>query len=276
MNLLIIGHGKESFEIRGKQLGRALGARLARVPVASDLAWADLVVLIKHAGLAFADQIRLAGKPVVWDVLDFWKQPEENHLTRNLAEEMLRCRLDAIRPITMIGATQAQASVGNGAYLPHHARPGLTPKPVRNQVAVVAYEGLPKYLGGWERVVSKQCERRGWRFVINPPDLSEADLIVAFRDGMWDGWMCREWKSGVKLVNALAAGRPVITQMSAAWQEIDPVGVTVEVPSELGDAFEYWTPIERRSVAAEAAQYRSSAFTLTHVAEMYRQILATL
>lgn len=46
--------------------------------------------------------------------------------------------------------------------LPHHARPGLEPVPLRKKVRTVAYEGDPRYLGKWAGIVGKECERRGW------------------------------------------------------------------------------------------------------------------
>ena len=107
--------------------------------------------------------------------------------------------------------------------------------------------------------------------MVNPPDLSAADIIVAFRDGVWDGWICREWKSGVKVVNAIAAGRPLISQDSAAVRELGPVGTVVEGPADLVRALDFWTPASTRAIATDQA---SADLNLAAVAETYRQILA--
>lgn len=268
MNILMVGCGAASFEIRGKQLGAAMGARVRKATTPTDLQWADVVVLIKWAGWLEADAVHQAGKPLVWDALDFWRQPDFNACSESEARALLQGTLAKIKPTLTIGATQAMAEACGGAYLPHHARPGLTPKPVRESVTTVAYEGIPKYLGRWANAVLAECNRRGWHFVINPPDLSEADIIVAFRDGPYDGWMCRNWKSGVKYVNAISVGRPIVTQLSSAWAEVQPAGVAIDMPSELSAAFDQWEfGIRRERV------FPSKQFSLEQIAMQYSSIL---
>lgn len=270
MRILILGTGKGSFAVRGQQLGEALQARVSTELRPSDLDWADVVVLVKHAGPLWARAVREARKPLVWDALDFWQQPAQNGWTEGEAVAALRTYLATIRPSVTIGATQAMAEAAGGVYLPHHARPGLAALPASDVVRTVAYEGTKKYLGRWGKAVQAECARRGWTFVINPPHLSGADIIVAFRDGQWDGWACRNWKSGVKLVNAIAAGRPVITQPSAAWDEIQPAGSAIDTPDELSAEFDHWSDLTRRANIARGR----AAFSLGRVAADYGAILA--
>jgi len=271
MNVLMIGPGKQSFDIRGKQLGAALGARVLLKPTPADLAWADVVVLIKWSGWDFAEVVRRAGKPLVWDALDFWRQPDENTFSESEARLLLGQYLRSIKPTLTIGATQAMADACDGVYLPHHARPGMTVTPVREKVQIVVYEGTPKYLGRWAAAIEKECARRGWQFIINPIELGDADLIVAFRDGKWDGWMCRNWKSGVKYVNAMAVGRPIITQHSAAHDEILPSGCALVSIDALSQAFDYWVSPEKRQQVAEST--RRDHYTLENIAKEYQSIL---
>jgi glycosyltransferase involved in cell wall biosynthesis len=113
--------------------------------------------------------------------------------------------------------------------------------------------------------------KRDWAFVINPKDLRDADIIVAFRDGKYDGWMCREWKSGVKIVNAMAAGRPIITQDNAAFRELSPIGTTVTDHQELAAAFDKYADHALRQSAV--SQSRAEALTLERVSARYRRIL---
>jgi hypothetical protein len=141
---------------------------------------------------------------------------------------------------------------------------------------VVAYEGGERYLGRWRGWIEAACKERGWDFVINPSDLRMADIIVGFRDQQWDGWMCREWKSGVKAGNAIAAGRPFISQASAAVREIQPHGSTVETPDKLAAAFDYWAKRDVRAGAVDAARFMASTYRLPSVAFHYRQILASV
>jgi hypothetical protein len=271
MNVLIAGVGAGSWDIRGRQLGGALGARVKQSPTRDDFAWADLVVLVKRAIGLFGAQAQASGKPVVWDALDFWQQPMQNTLREPDAVALVR--RSAWRGLSLIGATNAMATAVDGVYVPHHAWPGLTPAPARPVVRVVAYQGAAHYLGRWAGWVREACEARGWQFVVNPADLREADILVAFRDGQWDGWICREWKSGVKAVNAIAAGRPLITQDSAAVREIRPAGSVVASPDDLGQAFDQWADVAARSVVAEVSRDRALAYRLESVATQYRMVL---
>src|SRR6185295_14754374 len=98
------------------------------------------------------------------------------------------------------------------------------------------------------------------------------DVLVALRGGVWDGWMCRHWKSGVKAVNAILAGRPLIHQDCAATRELAPCGTVVETTSDLPAAFAYWTPYRRRQHVVDVSVERAHAFTVESVAAYYTQV----
>lgn len=275
-NVLIVGGGNGSWQIRGVQIGAVLGARATSNPTADDWRWADVCILVKRAVCKFAATAHIFDVPIVWDALDFWNQPEANSLT---PEEALFqfAYSDVFHPAIVIGATQAMADDFGGVYIPHHSRPGLTPAPVRERIKVVAYEGTRKYLGSWHKALETVCARLGLTFVVNPPDLRHADLVVAFRGEQHDGPICRRWKSGVKCVNALAAGRPLITQPSAAYDELQTPGMVVHEPADLEAAFLAYAPTSvRQSVAAECASL-APGFDRTAVARLYRDVIeATL
>jgi hypothetical protein len=175
--------------------------------------------------------------------------------------------------VACLGATQAQADALAGDYLPHHSRPGLEPAPARRELRVVAYEGNTMYLGAWGPALAAACRARGWDFLVNPPDLRTADLVVAFRAGQWDGWACREWKSGVKIINALAAGRPCLTQWTAAAREIGAPGMAIETPAELGAALDACRPYAVRDAAAARCAELAPAYNIAAVVERYRRII---
>jgi hypothetical protein len=280
VKLLILGwRHNASMTIRGEQLGAALGARVTTDPTPADWDWLSVhhragtpaaIILIKHAS-RYALQAQRWNLPIVWDALDFWSQPRDNQLAEPQARALLAGTLEAVRPQLFIGATPAMAEAGGGVFVPHHAWPGLVPTPARAEVAVVAYQGSPRYLGQWAAVLQHACARRGWRFVINPPDLGAADLVVAFRDGPWDGWICRQWKSGIKAVNALAAGRPLLAQASEGAKE--GIGTTVETPAELAAALDWWRDLTARQAVVTIARERARARTLEAVAAQYRAVL---
>jgi hypothetical protein len=271
VNLLFVGVGSSgSWAIRGHQLGAALGGRVTNAPTSADWAWADLIVLVKRAILLYGRQARDTGKPIVWDALDFWAQPDQNGLDVPSAVRLARDVSRAAAPNLVIGATRRMAEDLGGVYLPHHSWPGLTPSPARAKVSVVAYQGNVQYLGEWAPRLREACRVRGWRFIVNPDDLREADILVAFRDGPWDGEVCRAWKSGVKFVNAIAAGRPIISQRCSARSEILPIGAVVESPADLAAALEHCADKYRRE---EAAVLTAPMYGSTVVAGRYREIL---
>jgi hypothetical protein len=234
------------------------------------------VVLVKRAGLQWCRHVRAAGKPIVWDALDFWSQPAQNAMSEAQAVQLLHQQIAQIQPALVIGATVAMATACDGFYLPHQAWPTLAPTPARARIQTVGYDGNVLYLGRWRGILDAACLQRDWTFVINPPDLAQVDLLVAFRDAQWDGWICREWKSGVKLVNAIAAGRPILMQASAAAREIKPAGTVVETAADLHEALDFWRDEPRRAAVVEQSTRRASAYAIAELAASYRQALTSL
>ncbi|HEX8030278.1 MAG TPA: hypothetical protein VF491_17510 [Vicinamibacterales bacterium] len=273
MNILVAGLGKGSWEMRGQQLGAAIGARVTSTPTAADWQWAQVAILVKRAAFHLAAPARQAGVPIIWDALDFWSQPRENWMSAHAAHQLLGATIAEIRPALTICATEAMARACDGAYLPHHSWAGLEPQPAREQMGVVAYEGNPAYLGRWHDELSRACRSRGWSFVVNPADIRTVDLFVAFRDGQWDGYPCREWKSGVKVSNAIAAGRPIIGQTSAALREMAPPHTIVESPTELDAALDAWTPHAARAAAVDVCRLKAPALRLSAIVAQYRDVL---
>ncbi len=275
MKVLIVGNGKGSWQMRGLQLGAAIGARVTSYPTRDDWAWADVAVLVKRVAHTFAPLAHAAGIPVVWDAVDFWRQPADHNLGRVGAVDLLERNLKVIQPALAIGATRAMAEACGGVYLPHHSWAGLTPTPARERVELVAYEGNPIYLELWNDRIAKACAARGWTFVLNPPDLRQADLIVSFRHGVWNGFLPREWKSGVKVVNAIAAGRPLIAQDSAARRELNPPGSRVEQDfPDLDAAFDTWASFEARSAVVSICEGLSPQYRLEAIAAQYQALIA--
>ncbi len=276
MNVLIVGGSKAgSWQMRGLELGAAIGARVTSAPTPKDFGWSEVVVLVKRAGAVYAKLAHQADRPVVWDALDFWSQPGDHRLTESQAKALLHAQIRVIKPALVIGATEAMARACDGVFLTHHSWQGLHPTPAREVVSVVGYEGNAAYLGKWAPAIKAECAKRGWRFVVNPGDLSAVDLFVAFRDDPWDGWICRQWKSGVKLVNAQAAGRPMVTQNSAAYRELQPAASVMQTPEELAGYFDDCANFAWRQATVDQARHDAPAFTLAAVAERYRQILQT-
>lgn len=272
--VLIVGCDKGAWQMRGKQIGAALGAHVTAKPKAEDWTNADVVILVKHAAHRWAHEARECGRRLIWDVLDIWEQPRDN----NESAEQLLCDIwntrDALGISTLIAATRAMADDIGGIYIPHHSHAGLEPTPVRQRLKVVGYEGNERFLGSWKPALEQACQRLGLKFVINPRNLSKVDLLVAFRGEQWDGWACRQWKSGVKYVNAIAAGRPILTQRHAAFYEIQASGVVIERQDELEAAILSQQSWVVRQAAYMDAVNRAPHFRLESIEQRYRQVIA--
>lgn len=281
MNLLVTGRGTSgSWQIRGVQLGEAIGATV--LPQAFDADPFDVVVIVKRAPADMALRARLAGVPVIWDVVDAWPQPVGNTWSRDECHAWLRLQVRAIKPAGIVAATRAMAAdcADFGVpvlALPHHARPGLDANPIREHVQTVGYEGGEAYITGWRAAIEAECKRRGWRFVINPARLADVDIVLALRDAT--GYAPRHWKSNVKLANAQASGTPFVGVREAGYLEtaIGTCEKWADTPEELKRAFDALTPQGERRRAAQ--WMRSVAPALDQVAIKYRtwleQVCAT-
>ncbi len=224
---------------------------------------------MKRAIQTFAATAHAHGVPIVWDALDFWQQPAQNGVSEAEALALLQAQIRAYKPVLVIGATEAMALEANGVCLPHHGHQCLQPTDAREHCRVVGYEGNERYLGVWAKEMQWACDCRGWSFVVNPPDLSACDILVALRGGIWDGWICRQWKSGVKIVNAILAGRPIVTQTCAAANDLWPSAWRADTAVGIEDALDYWAPVARRQAVADECRTLAPAFSLDALARQY-------
>lgn len=223
MRILVTGKGGSSgsWKIRGEQLGAAIHATVKPLATYEDIAKADLTLVVKRTPREVVDALKW--RRWVWDLVDFYPQPEASAWSRSEAIRFVRDRIGQLQPTAVIWPTERMREDCDdgrpGIVLPHHHRPGIQRNPIREAVKVVGYEGRADYLGSWAQRVSAECDRRGWSFVVNPASLADVDIVVAFRNGKWDGYVPRHWKSNVKLANAHGSGTPFIGQVESGYEE---------------------------------------------------------
>lgn len=274
MKVLMTGRGSSgSWQVRGIQLGRAMGATVT--PEARDTAAHDVAVLVKRYTPDLLARLHAArereGLRIVWDVVDAWPQPRGNLWSREECLRWLRAEIALIKPDGIVAATyeMRQDCMEFGVpvlTLPHHARPGLRRNPIRDQVRTVGYEGAPHYIARWRGHIEHECMRRGWRFEMQPAELSDVDILVALRDEV--GYAPRKWKSGVKLANAQGSGTPVVCCREAGYLENDSGGALwADDPRQLANAFDVLEPLAARRNAA--AKLLAATPHLQTIAETY-------
>lgn len=220
--ILVTGNGKSgSWKIRGEQLGAAIGAKVKTFHSGEPAC--DIVIEIKRGSFGVRDSYRNR-VPLVWDIVDAWPQPEGNRWSRGECLAWLKSGISVRAPYAIVAATQAmEADIREVGFrgpvltLPHHARPGQTLNPIRRVVQTIGYEGGEAYLGKWKPILEAECARRGWKFVINPKQLADLDIVVALRDS--PGYAPTRWKSNVKLANAQGSGTPFIGNREFGYLE---------------------------------------------------------
>lgn len=276
MKILTTGKGKSgSWQIRGEQLGGAVGLVKPNAFLA-DCKAADAIVVCKRPGPVIASVIA-SGKPWIWDLVDFYPQPTCSSWSREYAVEWARNQITALRPAGVVYATQRMMlDIGMpGIWIPHHCRPDTVINPIREKVQVVGYEGCAKYLGRWKTLLEEECARRGWQFVCNDRPVGEMDIVVAFRDAEFNGYVQRSWKSNVKLANAHGAGTPFIGPREEGYLDTATgFECWVDLPKQLSAAFDYLEPREtRQNISAE---FRRNTITVQACARTLRDYVQAL
>lgn len=268
MRVLVTGSGRSgSWQIRGVQLGRAIGARVVPSAPADEIRRADLVIAVKRV----PDEMLplLADHPrVVWDVVDAWPQPAGQEWTQAEALAWLSSEMERIKPFAVVWPTrrmQADAGwSGPQITLPHHAWDKYSPRPLGGPVHRVGYEGAARYLGRWREVLQRACTARGWLLDVNG-DMQRADIGIALRDG--ECYAARHWKSNCKLANLQALGIPALCSPECGYQETASGGeLWVGDPAEIDAALDAVIADRERL----GALMRAATLTVDAVAEQYR------
>lgn len=276
LNILVTGRGSGSWQIRGVELGGAIGATVERN--ASRVKGYDLAVVVKRPRPDLLHRLREVGTPVVWDVVDAWPQPDGNEWDRERCLAWLRGEVETIRPAAIVAATGAMAAdcaeFGVPVLaLPHHGRPGQRMNPIRERAQAIGYEGGEQYLGRWREILQNECTRRKWMFHVNPKWLGDVDIVVAVR--AQQGYAARNWKSGVKLANAQITGTPCILNNESGYRETKSGGeLWADDATELSICLDSLAHRATRQHAS--AVLRSRAITLESVARTYKEWLEAL
>lgn len=240
--MIVTGKGSAgSWQIRGVQLGTAMGFDVR--PQLQDARGKDIYLVKKSNGCSLVGH-----KKLIWDVVDFWPQPEGNLWTPNRLIDNIHKEAKTLKATHLIAATRRMADdLGTPYWLYHHGREYAYPHVAPEHVKVIGYEGSVKFLGRWESIIQEECKARGWRFVINPASITECQIVLALRDQPYKGYPTDCWKSNIKLQNAQNAGVPFIGNTEMGYTETHSgAEIFADTPKELSDAFDLLTPQSQR------------------------------
>jgi hypothetical protein len=225
MKILFSGNGKSgSWKIRGDQLGNACNGIIKPHATLDDIKQADVVVVVKRVTSQLLSDLQKAGKPWIFDVVDFYPQPACTSWTRGHAISWVRNKISEYKPNGIIWPNKCMeydCSLPDikSIVLPHHYRPNIRINPIRESIKTIGYEGSRDYIGSWLYPIQKECLYRGWNFIINPLHLADLDIVLAVRDKSVAGYCQRHWKSNVKLANAHGSGTPFIGNLEQSYLE---------------------------------------------------------
>lgn len=276
MNLLFTGRGTSgSWTIRGDQLGSACGALVQSKATAKQCEQADKIVVVKRVPENLRDILR--DRWWAWDVLDIYPQPGCSRWERGEGIIWIRAQIEKLRPSAIIWPNHKMREDCDpgmpGIVLPHHHRPGIRSNPIREQVKFVGYEGAD-YLGAWRPVLEEECRRRGWQFRMNPEHLSDLDIVVAFRDRMFSGYVQKSWKSNVKLANAHGSGTPFCGQPENGYlEQATGAEYWATTPKELSTCFDWLESKDTREQVSD--RFRAKAYPLEQAAKDLQTFLET-
>jgi hypothetical protein len=279
--ILITGKGGSagSWQIRAVQVGAALGAQVIPLASEAEIQQADVVIVVKRCPDALLDRIRRRGVPWIYDIVDAYPQPQCAEWDHLQASNWLHEWLERLKPKGVIFPTEMMrldSSVRTRLWptriIPHHARPGLTMNPIRESMRVIGYEGSPSYIYGWMDEIEACCRALGCEFVMNPPQLSDLDVVLAVRDERHSGYPHLNWKSNVKLANAQASGTPVICSREAGYVETRSGGECwIDTKRQLLGILTAMQSQVAREMASTALQL--GTIPITSVVPQYRRII---
>lgn len=277
MKILLTGRGGSgSWSIRGEQIGKALGAKVCRMALPETCSAADLIVVVKRVPDELLQAIRKSGRPWAYDIVDAYPQPLCSAWGETESREWLKEHLARLRPDHVIWPNERMQkdSIG-GSVVYHHHRPNIKTNPIREQIKVIGYEGAESYIESWRPAIEAECRKRGARFVVNPANLADVDVVLALRGEAFNGYPQKHWKSNVKLANAHGSGTPFIGAPEDGYSET-ACGAEYWARSaeDLSRALDWLEPRETRSEVS--ARFLKSAFSLDHAAERYRSVLCGL
>jgi hypothetical protein len=279
MKILVTGRGGSgSWIVRGEQIGAALGAVVKPNASLGDMVAADAVLVVKRCTPELLASLDICGRPWVYDVVDAYPQPTCRSWTPFESIAWLRGLIEHLNPNAVVwpNARMREDGGGVGKVIYHHHRPGLARNPIRERIETVGYEGSARYLDdGLAEAIEAECRRRGARFVINPAQLAELDVVVALRSARWSGYATRHWKSQVKLANAHASGTPFIGAAECGYLEVATGGEQwAETAAEVGAALDALAPRATRLAISE--RFLASTFHVNRAAAQMKDVLCAL
>lgn len=270
---------KGSWKIRGLQIAACRRNWHASYELnSSEIGKYDLFCVVKKPDDSILKMLTKSGATVVYDIVDPWAQPEDGIKISDVsnARELFAGLFDRVKASSYIFANRTMKQhlrplVPHGTFIYHHYWPNVSLNPIRDKVDVVGYEGNPRYLGEWADTLRAACDRRGWKFVINPTNLTDIDIGIIARGSEDDNFLSNNYKSNVKLANFYGAGTPcLVSAKEMSCHETDEGDVRFFSTSEELDAqLEQLTDYHVRKAVHERFLRIRNTYSIRTIANLF-------
>lgn len=225
-------------------------------------------------------------KPIVFDILDSWAQPEEGMTCTDLqkARQLFSRMWSAIDADGYVFPTKSMRDdlgtlVEKSLTIYHHFKPNIPVNPLREKVLTIGYEGND-YLGEWKPFIEKVAASRGVKFVINPDSYKDLDIVVMARGGAHGNFLSHRYKSNVKLANAYGSGTPALVhfkELSAQETDNGDVLFFSDVPGSFERQLDkLLLDFELRRYVHERFMATSSRFHINDVANQFENFFISI
>jgi hypothetical protein len=278
--------GAGSFEMRGRQMAATRLNWQTRSTVSrADEKQFDVFCFVKVPQPREMKRLTGIGKKVVFDIVDSWKQPQDDLDCHN-RDQARRLFLSSWAEFPSDALLFPNAQMRNdfsdvpqkSCVLYHHYRPEAEFVPVRSQARILAYEGEQRFLGEWELLIERACGETGWEFQINPSSLREADVGISVRGAPYSGFLGPNYKSNVKLANFYGWGLPcLIHDSERACRETAVDGVRFfNGYDDLVDGLKILKSSEKRLQIQRSFSKVREHFSLKHLAGELERFLSSI
>jgi hypothetical protein len=209
-----------AWQVRGLQISQSRSYWTAiNRPDKEDIEKFDIFCFIKKPNLKILDLVKSKNKIAVLDVVDSWAQPGDdlNIFNKDDAADLFRKKWKNLDFDGYIFPTKKMyediAPYGSfSTYIYHHYWPKLYTErnPPRRKVFKIGYQGNEDFMGTFINQINKLCLKYDIKFIVNPDNYCDLDVIILFRDGNRNSFLSTNYKSNIKVTNAYGAGIPML------------------------------------------------------------------
>ncbi len=277
--------GGGAWEIRGEEIASCRRNWISTLNLDEiNINQFDIFVFVKHVRLDWLDRLKAEKKILVYDIVDGWKQPEDDQRLKNISEikkffknKWMPWGIQAFIFPNRKMWEDLKELVPTSTYIYHRFKPKLKPIAIRKRARVVGYTGEERFLNEWRPLIEKACQKRGLKFVVNPWGYRSVDIAFAARGAGYNSYLSTQYKSNVKLANCYGSATPALFHRERGYEETDNGFVKFFTDkTELDESLDQLLPYEHRLCIHESFLTARKKFMLKTIALEYENFFSQL